>query len=83
VSATAPDAYRVDGPQPALRDPRRVLNLALVLARTDWKVRFFGSALGYVWSLLRPLLLFAILYVVFSEIVGLGDHLVANPQQLL
>lgn len=33
-------------------------------------MRFFGSALGYLWSLLRPLLLFGILFFVFSEVIG-------------
>ena len=60
-------------PRPSPSDPRRFWNLTLTLARTDWKVRFFGSALGYVWSLLRPLMLFGILYFVFSEVVGAGD----------
>ncbi len=35
------------------------------LVRTDFKLRYQGSILGYAWSLLRPLLIFAILYVVF------------------
>ena len=52
--------------------PRRVLTLAWTLALTDWKLRFYGSVLGYVWSLLRPLMLFGILYFVFSEIVRVG-----------
>ena len=38
---------------------------------TDFKLRFFGSALGYLWTLMRPLLLFGVLYVVFTEVVQL------------
>lgn len=76
-------AYRIDGPAELSESPARVWSLAAVLAATDWKVRFFGSALGYVWSLLRPLLLFAILFVVFSEVVGLGDDVQHYPIQLL
>lgn len=37
------------------------------LVATDFKLRYQGSALGYAWSLLRPLLLFAILYTVFIK----------------
>ena len=37
------------------------------LVRTDFKLRYQGSVLGYTWSLLRPLLLFSILYVVFIK----------------
>lgn len=40
------------------------------LVRTDFKLRYQGSALGYLWSLLKPLFLFGILYVVFVGIVG-------------
>lgn len=39
---------------------------------TDFKVRYQGSVLGYFWSLLKPLCLFAILYVVFTYILPLG-----------
>ena len=34
----------------------------------QWKLRFYGSALGYVWQLVRPLLLFLVLYVFFTKI---------------
>jgi ABC-2 type transport system permease protein len=66
------EAYRVRGPSAIGGDPRRFWNLAKTLAATDWKVRFYGSALGYVWSLLRPLLLFGIVYFVFSYVVDAG-----------
>jgi ABC-2 type transport system permease protein len=71
TAAPAP-AYRVRGPSALGGDPRRFWNLARTLAATDWKVRFYGSALGYVWSLLRPLMLFGIVYFVFSEVVDAG-----------
>lgn len=43
------------------------------LVRTDFKLRYQGSALGYVWSLLRPLLLFITLYFVFSVFMKFGS----------
>lgn len=42
------------------------------MVATDFKVRYQGSALGYVWSLLKPLLLFAVLYVLFTYIAPIG-----------
>ncbi|MES2630714.1 MAG: ABC transporter permease [Patescibacteria group bacterium] len=48
----------------------RVLLRELVV--TDFKLRYQGSALGYAWSLLKPLFLFAIMYVVFGLLVKLG-----------
>lgn len=65
-------AYRVTGPTAASQDLGRAWHLASTLAVTDWKVRFFGSVLGYVWSLLRPLLLFGILYFVFAIVLDAG-----------
>ncbi len=47
------------------------------LVKTDFKLRYQGSVLGYTWSLLKPLFLFAILYVVFVKIVGV-DYGVKN-----
>jgi ABC-2 type transport system permease protein len=45
------------------------------LVITDFKLRYQGSVLGYVWSLLRPLLLFAILYVVFVHFLRFGESI--------
>ena len=42
--------------------------LILRLARTDFKLRYRGSVLGYVWAILKPLLLFTILNFVFSSV---------------
>lgn len=53
----------------------RFAELTLTLARTEFKVRYFGSVLGYLWSLIRPLLLFAVLYVFFVEIL----HVAKGP----
>ena len=53
-------------------DARRVLNLSWTLAQTSIKLRFAGSALGQLWSVLRPLLLFGVLYLVFTQVVRFG-----------
>jgi ABC-2 type transport system permease protein len=60
-------------------------NRALVseLVRTDFKLRYQGSALGYAWSLLRPLLIFVILYVVFVKFLKLGVEVPHYPIYLL
>jgi ABC-2 type transport system permease protein len=53
------------------------------LVKTDFKLRYQGSALGYVWSLLKPLLLFATLYVVFARFLKFGATIPHYPQYLL
>jgi ABC-2 type transport system permease protein len=64
-------------------DVRRFWSLTFTLAATDFKLRFFGSALGYVWTLMRPLLLFGVLYFVFTEVVRFGDDIKDYPVYLL
>ncbi len=53
------------------------------LVRTDFKLRYQGSVLGYAWSLLRPLMLFFILYVVFVKFLKLGGSIPHYPIYLL
>ena len=43
--------------------------LTLVMAITDFKIKYDNSVLGYLWSLLKPLLMFGTLYLVFSVFV--------------
>lgn len=49
----------------------RILLRELVI--TDFKLRYQGSVLGYLWSLLKPLLLFTILYLVFVRFLKFGE----------
>lgn len=53
------------------------------LVKTDFKLRYQGSVLGYAWSLLRPLLLFLILYIVFVRFLRIGADIPHFPVYLL
>src|SRR6185436_14473880 len=53
------------------------------LVATDFKLRYQGSALGYAWSLLRPLFFFLILYLVFVRFLRLGGDIPHFPIYLL
>lgn len=59
----------------------RILLRELVV--TDFKLRYQGSALGYLWSILKPLFLFAILYIVFDRFLRLGRDIEHFPVYLL
>ena len=50
---------------------------------SDFKLRYQGSVLGYVWSLLRPLFLFVILYIVFVKFLRIGADIPHYPVYLL
>jgi len=52
---------------------KRNLVLLRELVITDFKLRYQGSVLGYAWSLLKPLFLFAIMYIVFGLLIKLGS----------
>lgn len=53
------------------------------LVATEFKLRYQGSALGYLWSLVRPLVLFSILLVVFGLIVRVSSSIEHYPVYLL
>lgn len=53
------------------------------LIKTDFKLRYQNSALGYLWAVLKPLLMFVILYVVFSVILRFGGDIPHYPVYLL
>ena len=62
---------------------RYSLILLKQLVITDFKLRYQGSILGYAWSLLRPILLFVILYFVFVEGLKIGGDIPHFPIYLL
>ena len=53
------------------------------LVITDFKLRYQGSVLGYVWSLLKPLMIFSVLYIVFTYVLPLGKGVPHYPAYLL
>lgn len=69
MSTQAVPAY---GPSALGGGARRFVELTLTLAHSEFKLRYFGSVLGYVWSLMRPLLFFGVLYLFFTQIVRFG-----------
>lgn len=59
----------VRGPSALGGGARRFFDLLWLISLNEFRKTFFGTALGYVWSLVRPLMLFAVLYVVFTKII--------------
>lgn len=52
---------------------RRSLELLYLIAVTDFKKTYFGTVLGYLWSIARPLMLFGVLLVVFTQVFRIGS----------
>jgi ABC-2 type transport system permease protein len=65
----------IKGPRALTDDWMRFWHLTYNIARNEFKLKFFGSALGSVWQVMRPLMLFGVLYIFFVVIskVGGGD----------
>jgi ABC-2 type transport system permease protein len=70
-------------PQVLGRDARRFWHLTWILATTDFKLRFYGSALGYAWTLVRPFAFFGVIWFVFAKIVGAGNNVKNYPCYIL
>lgn len=73
----------IEGPSALGGSLKRFAYLTFTIAVTEFKLRFYGSILGYFWQLFRPLLLFATLYVVFNHLVKVGEAVDFYPVVLL
>ena len=62
----------IRGPEALTDDWARFWHLTFNIALTQWKLRFYGSVLGYFWQLLRPLLLFSVLWIFFTKFAHVG-----------
>jgi ABC-2 type transport system permease protein len=81
--AAAAGMRQVLGPTALGDDPKRLLRLTWTLATTDFKLKFFGSFLGYLWQLVNPLMLFGVLFLVFSFALNLDQGVRYYPVALL
>jgi ABC-2 type transport system permease protein len=74
TAAIASSARRADL-RARLQHQLRVLR---VIAVTEYKLKYAESSLGYVWSVAKPLAMFAVLYAVFGRFfkltVGFDDY---------
>src|SRR3954449_6033483 len=73
----------VKGPSAVGGGWKRFGELLYLISLTEFKKTYFGTVLGYLWSLLRPLFLFAVLLFVFTKIVRLGSGVPHYPVLLL
>jgi ABC-2 type transport system permease protein len=62
----------IQGPGALTEDWSRFWHLTYNIASNEFKLRFFGSMLGYLWQLIRPLLFFAVLYLFFTQVADVS-----------
>ncbi len=65
------------------REKKNYIGLIKELALTDFKLKYQGSALGYLWSLVKPLMFFGVLYIVFTHFFKIGGSIPNYPVYLL
>ncbi len=72
AALSAPLGQPIRGPRALDESWSRFWQLTYNIARSEFKLKFFGSALGYLWQVVRPLLLFGVLYIFFVEVVHIN-----------
>jgi ABC-2 type transport system permease protein len=83
VTEASLELHEVRGPSALGGGWRRAVELLYLLAATEFKRKYFDTALGYVWSLARPLVTFAVLLAVFTQVFRLGSEVPHYPVLLL
>jgi ABC-2 type transport system permease protein len=81
--ADAPALRKIRGPSALGGGSRRFFDLLWLTSVTEFKRVYFGTVLGYVWSLIRPLMLFGVLLFVFTKVFKVGSSLPFYPVLLL
>ena len=81
--ASLPQLQPIKGPSALGGGRKRAFELLTILAVTDFKRTYFGTALGYLWSLARPLMLFGVLLAVFTQVFRIGSQVPNYPVLLL
>jgi ABC-2 type transport system permease protein len=77
VNTVAPrpaELREVHGPSALGGGSRRFFDLLWLISVTEFKRVYFGTVLGYLWSLIRPLLLFGVLLLVFTQVFRVGRN---------
>ncbi len=64
----------VRGPAALGGGSRRFFDLLWLISVTEFKRVYFGTVLGYLWSLIRPLMLFGVLLFVFTKVFKIGTE---------
>ncbi len=81
---SAAELREVHGPSALGGGRRRFLDLLWLMSVTEFKRVYFGTVLGYLWSLIRPLMLFGVLLFVFTKVFKIGSQQVEHyPVMLL
>jgi ABC-2 type transport system permease protein len=82
-TASTAELQEIEGPSALGGGWRRFFDLMWLIAVNKFKVTYVGAVLGYIWTLVRPLMLFAVLLAVFTQVFKLGGKVHDYPILLL
>jgi ABC-2 type transport system permease protein len=74
AESTTAGLQEVRGPSALGGGSRRFFDLLWLMSVTEFKRVYFGTVLGYLWSLIRPLMLFGVLLFVFTQVFKIGSE---------
>jgi ABC-2 type transport system permease protein len=74
---------QVRGPAAFGGETKRFLHLLVQLSKTELQTRYQGAAFGMAWSVAEPLLIFGVMYAVFSSVARFGGAVPHYPAMLL
>ena len=83
VATPAPELREIRGPSAFGGEWRRFWHLLWLMSVTDYRTRYVNSVLGYLWTLLRPLLFFGVIVVVMRQIIRFGGGIENYVEMLL
>ena len=87
AAAAADGMQPIPGPRAFGSSLRRFWTLVWLSSVAEFKLMYsgsiFGAILGYLWALARPLLIFVIIYIVFSKVLRVGDAVPFYASMLL
>lgn len=83
LPVSEPPLQEVTGPSALGGGPRRFFDLLWLMSITEFKRVYFGTVLGYLWSLIRPLMLFGVLLFVFTKVFRVGSETVEHYAVML
>jgi ABC-2 type transport system permease protein len=78
AAASVGELRDVGGPSALGGGSRRFFDLLSLISVTEFRRVYFGTVLGYLWSLIRPLLLFGVLLLVFTQVFRVGSNKVEH-----
>jgi ABC-2 type transport system permease protein len=72
LPATTAALHEVPGPSAFGGELKRFRDLLWMISATEFRARYANTALGYAWTILRPLLYFGVIFLIMRHVLRIG-----------